>query len=618
MDGTSTRLAHVGGASSLQVEAGGPHPLGRHEGPRAGRGQARGRDRHAILDDFRASPESLDWFYVSPPEKFGAWVAGARHRFVPARRRRAGARRGRRVHDLGGRPGRRRSSTRSSSRRTGASGSPRRTDAGPAAGGPTGYRWRVGSSRVARAAARRRLRRAPRRMRGCPATVPAATPRSTGPMCAISIAELSGRSDEAIAELVSADRSGMLRGGRRRGHGALGGRRRPGRPRRTAPRSRRETRFDIASVSKQFTATAILMLQREGSLSARRSGRRRTSRACRRGADTVTLDQLIHHTSRIPDYWMELEDVGIRFGDAADQQTTLQAIARETKLEPGKRIPVLELELRAARRGRAQGERAEAAGLPRRARLRAARARHGGRPHRPRARHRAVLRRRPPSAGAGLVELRPLRDHHDAVRAGPLGRSVPHRRHRPGRLRRRRGRRGHGRALRRRASTSRRTATSTTPDGSAATSPSSRCRPTARPSIAVVCNGHLANRFPLADALWAIWDPTGRYGVSGLRAPAPRRRRAGDARGRRREPPPCSRRRPGGSPRHPGSSAAAAGSGGRRARPARARCSAGSRTSRPAAGAARAARARTARPTTGWRRRAPAAARSGGTGPAPR
>ncbi|MEO7016153.1 MAG: NAD-dependent epimerase, partial [Leifsonia sp.] len=27
-----------------------------------------------ILDDFRSSPESLDWFYVSPPEKFGAWV----------------------------------------------------------------------------------------------------------------------------------------------------------------------------------------------------------------------------------------------------------------------------------------------------------------------------------------------------------------------------------------------------------------------------------------------------------------------------------------------------------------------------------------------------------------
>jgi hypothetical protein len=25
--------------------------------------------------------------------------------------------------------------------------------------------------------------------------------------------------------------------------------------------------------------------------------------------------------------------------------------------------------------------------------------------------------------------------------------------------------------------------------------------------IVVMCNGHLSNRFPIADALWAIWDP---------------------------------------------------------------------------------------------------------------
>jgi putative NADH-flavin reductase len=28
----------------------------------------------AILDDFRNSPETLDWFYVSPAENFGSWV----------------------------------------------------------------------------------------------------------------------------------------------------------------------------------------------------------------------------------------------------------------------------------------------------------------------------------------------------------------------------------------------------------------------------------------------------------------------------------------------------------------------------------------------------------------
>ena len=26
-------------------------------------------------------------------------------------------------------------------------------------------------------------------------------------------------------------------------------------------------------------------------------------------------------------------------------------------------------------------------------------------------------------------------------------------------------------------------------------------------TIAVACNGHLSNRFPLAAALWEIWDP---------------------------------------------------------------------------------------------------------------
>ena len=96
-----------------------------------------------------------------------------------------------------------------------------------------------------------------------------------------------------------------------------------------------ETRFDIASVSKQFTATAILMLQREGKLSVKDAVGKYISGLPSWGA-TVTLDQLIHHTSRIPDFWSELDDSGVSFLGAADQQTTLQAIARLTTLEPGK------------------------------------------------------------------------------------------------------------------------------------------------------------------------------------------------------------------------------------------------------------------------------------------
>jgi len=94
------------------------------------------------------------------------------------------------------------------------------------------------------------------------------------------------------------------------------------------------TRFDMASVSKQFTATAILMLQRQGKLKLSDPIAKYVDGLPAWGA-TVTLDQLMHHTSHIPDYWVELGKVGIGFTQAADQQTTLNAIRREKKLSPG-------------------------------------------------------------------------------------------------------------------------------------------------------------------------------------------------------------------------------------------------------------------------------------------
>jgi len=94
------------------------------------------------------------------------------------------------------------------------------------------------------------------------------------------------------------------------------------------------TRFDIASVSKQFTATAILMLQRDGKLKLGDPIGKYVDGLPAWG-ETVTLDQLMHHTSRIPDYWVELGKVGIGFSQTATQQTTLDAIRREKKLDPG-------------------------------------------------------------------------------------------------------------------------------------------------------------------------------------------------------------------------------------------------------------------------------------------
>jgi putative NADH-flavin reductase len=73
LNGTPTRLAHVGGASSLLVEAGGPrlYDLSKDHLPAEVKPEI--ETGLAILDDFRSSPDSLDWFYVSPPEKFGSW-----------------------------------------------------------------------------------------------------------------------------------------------------------------------------------------------------------------------------------------------------------------------------------------------------------------------------------------------------------------------------------------------------------------------------------------------------------------------------------------------------------------------------------------------------------------
>ncbi|CAN5384984.1 serine hydrolase [soil metagenome] len=95
-----------------------------------------------------------------------------------------------------------------------------------------------------------------------------------------------------------------------------------------------DTRFEIASVTKQFTATAILMLQRQGLLTVADPISSYVDGLPDWG-DEVTIDELIHHTSRISDFWVELDDIGIGFGGAADQATALAAISRVDELEEG-------------------------------------------------------------------------------------------------------------------------------------------------------------------------------------------------------------------------------------------------------------------------------------------
>ncbi|MCF6379939.1 NAD(P)H-binding protein [Nocardioides KLBMP 9356] len=72
--GTSTRLGYVGGASSLLTEEGGPTlwDVSKEHVPDEVRPEIEtGLATYAMLQD---SPESLDWFYVSPPQDFGSWL----------------------------------------------------------------------------------------------------------------------------------------------------------------------------------------------------------------------------------------------------------------------------------------------------------------------------------------------------------------------------------------------------------------------------------------------------------------------------------------------------------------------------------------------------------------
>jgi uncharacterized protein len=69
---TGTRLGVVGGASSLLVEEGGARLFDVSEPPAEVRPEI--ETGLALLETLKSTPADVDWFYVSPPESFGAWV----------------------------------------------------------------------------------------------------------------------------------------------------------------------------------------------------------------------------------------------------------------------------------------------------------------------------------------------------------------------------------------------------------------------------------------------------------------------------------------------------------------------------------------------------------------
>jgi uncharacterized protein len=77
LDGTATRVGYIGGASSLLTEEGGPRlwDVTKDQMPDEVKPEVQtGLDTFAL---FQASPDSLDYFYVSPPADFGSWLGTA-------------------------------------------------------------------------------------------------------------------------------------------------------------------------------------------------------------------------------------------------------------------------------------------------------------------------------------------------------------------------------------------------------------------------------------------------------------------------------------------------------------------------------------------------------------
>ena len=67
------------------------------------------------------------------------------------------------------------------------------------------------------------------------------------------------------------------------------------------PAATAQTPYQIASISKQFTAAAILLLQRDGKLSLDDTVSKYVPGVT--GGDTITIRQLLSHTSGLQDYW---------------------------------------------------------------------------------------------------------------------------------------------------------------------------------------------------------------------------------------------------------------------------------------------------------------------------
>ena len=125
-DAEGVRLGVLGGASSLLVSEGGPRLLDVHETPAEILPEVlTGITKLEMLKD---SPDTLDWFYLSPAASFGAWIPQHVTGDLPHQRRRSYSRTSTATPRSPGRTWRWPSSTRSRSHVTNAAASTLPTD----------------------------------------------------------------------------------------------------------------------------------------------------------------------------------------------------------------------------------------------------------------------------------------------------------------------------------------------------------------------------------------------------------------------------------------------------------------------------------------------------------
>lgn len=99
-----------------------------------------------------------------------------------------------------------------------------------------------------------------------------------------------------------------------------------------------KTVFNAASVSKQFTAFAVYLLEKQGKLSLEDDVRKYIAEIPDSGK-TVRIKHLLAHTSGIKDQWALLSLAGWRMDDVITTQHSLRLISRQKELnfEPGSR-----------------------------------------------------------------------------------------------------------------------------------------------------------------------------------------------------------------------------------------------------------------------------------------